>query len=136
MTANERLNRVRAARTESNRLLLKVEELENLATKITPVLSLAPKGEGGSYKDDSWANLIDYKARCQSQLDEYLTACKELTEELECIKNPRIRTAMLYRYVDCYKVEDIAEHMHYDVRNVYVLLRKGKKIYCKVYEDD
>lgn len=136
MTASERLDRVRAARMESDRLLLKVAELENLATRITPVISATPKSRGQSYKDDAWANLIDYKTQCQDQLNEYINASAELTKELGCIKNHKIRTAMLYRYVDCCKVEDIAERMHYDVRSIYIFLRKGKKIYCKEYGDD
>ena len=136
MTGSEKLNRVRVMRPEAERLSNKVEELENLATKMSQILSATPKGKGGSYKDDAWAAFIDYKSQCQAQLTDYLNACAELTEELECIKSTKIKTAMLYRYVDCLKIEQIAERMHYDIRNVYILLRKGKKIYCKVYGDD
>jgi len=124
----DRLNRVRDNKDAYIRLLTKVEELETLATRITPVLSDMPKG-GSSIIDDKWAKLIDYKAKLASKLGEYLCDCAELEKELECIRNPRIRTAMKYRYIDCMKIEDIADKLEVDLRYVYRLLKKGKEIY-------
>ena len=134
MNPMERLNRVRTSYAEASRLLLKVEELENLATKITPVLSQTPKGSSGGYKDDSWATLIDYKMTCEEVISEYIKSSMELDEELDCIRNRNIRTAMKYYYIDRKKQETIAELMGYSDREIRYYLQKGRQIYCEVYK--
>lgn len=134
MTPMDRLNRVRTSYAEAQRLLLKVEELEALATKITPVLSPTPKGDSGGYKDDSWARLIDYKMSCEELISEYIKSSMELDTELDCIRNRNIRTAMKYYYIDRKKQEAIADLMGYSDREIRYYLQKGRKIYCEVYQ--
>jgi len=130
----ERLNRVRNGKIEYERLMARVAELEALATRITPVLSDMPKG-GTSMTDDKWAKLIDYKQQLLERIGQYLTDCVELEKELECIRSQRIRTAMLYRYIDCMNVEAIADALDTDLRYTYKLLSKGRKIYDERYSD-
>lgn len=130
----EKLNRVRDAHAEYKRLIAKVEELDAIATRVTPVLSDMPKG-GSSQMDDKWARLIDYKQKLNDKLNEYLDNCAQLEEELGCIRNPKIRTAMKCRYVDCLTVEETADMIESDERYTYRLLKTGKKIYEEVYED-
>lgn len=136
MTAEERLNRVRNSWREYKRLSEKLEELEAIATRITPVLSDMPKGNSFRPKDDTWAELADYRDKCDEEIRWYLKASKQLEEELKCITNQNIRTAMAYRYIDCYKLEDIAATMSYEVRQVKRYLSKGKEIYIKEYQDE
>lgn len=131
----DRLNRVRASYLEVQRLLWKVEELENLATRTTPILSPTPKGNSGLPKDESWARLIDYMQECEAKISEYITNCIELEQELGCIRNQNIRTAMKYYYVDRKKQDEIAELMHYSDREIRYFLQKGRKIYKEVYDD-
>lgn len=129
---NERLNRVVSGKLEYERMLARVEELEALATRVTPVLSMTPGG-GSQLKDDTWAQLMDYKASLTDKIQQYLRDCDMLEHELECIRNPKIRTAMQYRYINGFLVEQIARAMNYDERNIYILLRKGKSIYADTY---
>ena len=135
MTCEERLNRVRNTYEEAKRLALKVEELESIATKMTPVLSLTPRSDGYALKDDTWAKYIDYKMQCEEKISDYITSCMELDNELDCIRNRSIRTAMKYYYVDRLKQETIAERMHYSDREIRYLLSKGRKIYYEEYND-
>ena len=134
---NERLNRVRNARFEYVRLLQKVEELETIATRTVPVLSQTPESRGSlRLQDDTWAKLADYKESCKEALNKYLTDCKELEKELECIKSPRIRTAMRYRYIDSFRITDIATAMGYEQRQIRRFLRTGEKIYSERIGED
>ena len=134
MNPIDRLNRVRNSYHEARRLLLKVEELENLATKMTPVYSNTPKGDSQTLKDDSWAKLIDYKMLCEERVREYLDSCRELEDELRCIRSDNIRTAMKYYYVDHKKQETIAEIMGYSEREIRYYLQRGRKIYTEAYK--
>lgn len=136
MNAEERLNRVRNGWQEFHRLSEKVEELEALATRVTPVLSDMPKGKSPKPKDDVWAMLADYKDQCEAEIRWYLKASQELEKELSIIYSPNIRTAMKYRYIDCLKVEDIADTMGYEIRSVRRFLAKGREIYLKEYKDE
>lgn len=131
----EELNKVRNGYSELQRLTLKIQELEALATKVTPVLSDVPKGSGNSSKDDVWARLTDYKMECQARLDSYLASSKELEQELKCIHNANIRTAMCYYYIDMIKQETIADLMHYSPRQVRNILSKGRKIYSESFAE-
>ena len=129
-----RLNRVRDGYFEYKRMLNRVQELEAIATKITPVLSDMPKGGSGN-QDDKWARLADYKAKVQDKLNQYLLDCEELEEELDCIRSPRIRAAMKSKYIDVMQTDDIARLIETDERYVYKLLARGRKIYEETYKD-
>ena len=134
MNPTERLNRVRTGYNEARRLLLKVEELENMATRMTPIYSQTPKSDSPALKDDSWAKLIDYKTLCEESVTAYINSCRELEEELGCIRNKNIRTAMKYYYIDRMKQEAIAELMGYSDREIRYYLQKGRSIYFEVYK--
>lgn len=133
MNAIERLNRVRNGSFKYKRLLLKVEELETLATRTVPVLSQTPEAHSGiNLRDDTWARLLDYKEECKAALNDYLKDCQELEAEIEsCIKSSRIKAAMLCRYVDIKSIRDTGRCIGYEERQVRRLLRTGEKIYCE-----
>lgn len=131
---NDRLNRVRVAYSEAKRLMLKIEELEAVATKTTAILSATPMGKSGHPKDEAWATLIDYKTQCEEKISDYITSCMELDAELDCIRNRNIRTAMKYYYIDRKKQEAIAEIMGYSEREIRYYLQKGRQIYSEVYK--
>lgn len=128
----DRLNRVREGKIEYYRLLRRVDELKALAEKVTPTISDMPKG-GNHTTEDTWVELADYKSRCEFQLKTYIADCASLEEELDCIRNPDIRTAMKYRYIDCLQVDEIMDLMHYERRWTYKLLSRGRRIYAKYY---
>lgn len=131
MNVIDRLNRVRKARFEYERLLNKVEELTTIAERMVPMMSQTPESRGSvKLNDDTWARLIDYKIECEAKLNQYLADCRELEKELECINSLRIRTAMHYRYVDSRPIREITASMGYDERSIYRFLRKGEEIYC------
>lgn len=135
MNVERRLNRVRWGWQEFNRLSLKVEELESLAQKITPTLSDMPKGNSPHPKDDTWATLIDYRTMCEEVIRQYLKDCKDLEEEMECIRSERIRTCMKLYYIDRYSQCRIADIMNYTERAIRSFLSKGRKIYYETYKD-
>lgn len=131
--ATTRLYSVRDSKAEYERQLMSLEELETIAEAITSHLSKVPKAAGGR-KDDTWAALADQRDIVQADLDYYLEAKTTLENELmELIRKPSIRTAMLYRFINCMSYDDIAAALQYDVRNVYYLVQAGKKIYIDWY---
>jgi len=136
MTAHESLNRVRNRAYEYERLLDKIAHLEALSVRVTPILSGTPKGSSRhGQTDEPWAALADYKKRCEEQLVQYARDCQELEAELGCIRSARVRTAMKYRYIDLYTIAHIADVMSMNERSVYKLLRRGRLIYEKKYEE-
>ena len=137
MTALERLNWVRCKHFEYKRLLTKVEELETLATRTVPSPSLTPEVHSGTKtREDTWTLLMDYKAKCDGKLAEYLLGCRRLEDEIDaCIKSERIRTAMKGKFVDCLTVPQIAAAMNYQERQVFRFLRTGENLYSERYKD-
>ena len=136
MTALERLNRVRSRWTEYHRLVMKVEELETLATKMVPLLAPNSDIHGSSKsREDTWALLADYRNECKDKLYDYLKDSRELEQELSCIRSPRIRTAMKYRYIDCMTKRQMAEAMNYSERQLTRFLKSGETIYCNAYRE-
>ena len=130
-----RLDRVIKGREEYNRLRRKIEELQSLAEKITTLPSQTPVSRSGGNKDALWAQLVDYKEQCEWQLLVYIEDCRALEQELECIRNSDIRTAMKYKYIDARTIEDIAERMSFSTRSIDRFLQTGRKIYLKYYPD-
>jgi len=132
----DKLNRVRDGWYEYQRMNERVERLEALAEKTTVSLSGMPRGgSDGSTAGDVWAMLIDCRDECARSIKQYLKDCKDLEQELLCIKSPRIRTAMMYRYIDCLDIEQIAERMECEERTVYYHIKKGRRIYEQTYEN-
>ena len=132
----EGLNRVQKLRQEYIRAEEKLEELETLATHITTRLSDMPKNAPASDLASILAALADHREKYAGIVKRYLDNCDQLERELNAIRNPAIRTAMIRRYVDGMKVEDIAEAMHYERSWVYRLLNKGRKIYSKEHRGE
>ena len=129
-----RLNLVRDCKAEYERQLETLEELETIAESITPHLSKVPPSGSHRPKDDAWARLADQRSVVQEDLSYYLRVREELeTELMTLIRKPSIRTAMLYRFINCLSIDEIAEKMKYDPRNVYYLIRSGKNIYLDWY---
>ena len=122
------------SKAEYERQLRSLDELETIAESITTHFSQTPRAIGNSKKDDTWAALADQRSIVKDDLDFYLDAKAELEEELMgLIRKPNIRTAMLYRFINCMSYDAIAEALGYDVRNVYYLVQAGRKIYISWY---
>ena len=133
--AEARLRQVRDCKAEYDRQSQTLEELETLAESITSHLSDMPKAHGSDHRqDDIWARLADQRSRVEEDLEYYLSLRHELEMEiLDLIRKPSIRTAMLYRYINCMSIEEIARMMRYEERNIFYLLRVGKDIYVNWY---
>ena len=136
MTAYESLNRVRDGVYAYERLLDRIAYLEALSQRVTPVLSGMPKGSAKQGQtDEPWAALADYKQKCEEQIAQHVRDCQSLELELTCIRSVRVRMAMMYRYVDLYTIPRIADAMSMNERSVYKLLRRGRLIYEKSFEE-
>lgn len=125
----KKITRVLELRAEYKRLLGKVEELEALCERSTSSITGMPRSAGISLRDDTWAELMDYKASCSDRLNDYVMTWLELDGELDRIKNPNIRTAMKYKYLDGETISVIAEKMSYTTRSIDRFLRVGRRIY-------
>ena len=131
------LNRVRRSKIAYEQLLIKVEQLETLATHITANLTGMPKAEGKS-PDEIWAMLADYKNQCIGAVYQYLRDCKELDAEIDSLPyDPntefQIRAVMKCRYLDGMTGADISEKLHYSERYVRELISRGRTLYNEKY---
>ena len=131
------INRVRLGKNEYERLLLKIESLETIATHMTTNLDGMPKGTTRQV-DDAWATLADYRSQCVASLHQYLIDCIELNQELDELpyrKGVRFQTRaiMKCKYLDGMTDAQIAEKLHYSDRYVRELLRYGRSLYEKLY---
>lgn len=128
-----KLDRVLNGAAEIKRLKQKVEELQSLAEKTTASVSKTPKGKGGKGKDELWNQLIDLKGKYELQLKAEELDKLSLEQELDCIRNADIRTAMKMHYIDALKIERIAELTAYSPRTIDRYLQKGREIYDRYY---
>lgn len=131
------LRRVLEGRQTYERLLEKIEVLNEQATKVTVTLSDMPKGRSGSTLEDVWALLVDYKAELARELVYYYADSVEMEDQFDkYIPKANERIAMKFRYIDGLKIKDIADKLGYDLRYTQTLLAQGKAAYYAGLEAD
>jgi DNA-directed RNA polymerase specialized sigma24 family protein len=134
------INRVRKAKTLYEQLLLKIEDLETIATHMTAELTGMPRG-GNKLADDTWAVLADYRTKCVEAVQQYLLDCRTLDEEIDRLPLKKstasqTRAVMKCKYLDGMTDEQIAEKLHYSDRYVRQLIFDGRILYYKTYGEE
>lgn len=113
-------------------LELEVERLRSEATRITPLLSGMPGGQGDGQQ---LPRAVEAITEAQVELQEQVLCCEELRREvlavIEAVPDVRNREILRRRYVLGQRWEKIGEDMSMNVRWVYK--RHRKIVTCMAY---
>ena len=94
-----------------------VDQMETLATRVTPRLSGMP---GGGADGQSLPRAVEGIIRAQQELEAQINVCKairgEVVAALEQITNPRDHEILRRRYILGQRWEEIAVEMHLEYR--------------------
>lgn len=123
------INSVLKLRKECKRAAELIDIYESLAMRMTAQLSDMPRSGSPTPIDDWWAKLADQRDYYNKKVTEYVQATFELNTALDKLPDENIRLAMKARYISGEMVADIAEQMHYSERNLYRMLKAGRKQY-------
>ncbi|WP_299448182.1 hypothetical protein [uncultured Phascolarctobacterium sp.] len=107
----------------------KLQELRNIAQKITPTYSLAPGGvSGGQRIENAVIKIADLENSIREDIEKLVSAIAEVRQLIACIEDPLLR-AVLYRRYLCYqKWEQIAADLNYSWRRAHQLHNKALNV--------
>lgn len=107
-----------------------VDQMETLATRVTPRLSGMP---GGGADGQSLPRAVEGIIRAQQELEAQINVCRAIRAEvvaaLEQITNPRDHEILRRRYILGQKWEQIAVEMNY---NFQYICKRHKLVVCKL----
>ena len=107
-----------------------VDQMETLATRVTPRLSGMP---GGGADGQSLPRAVEGIIRAKQELEAQVNVCKAIRAEvvaaLEQITNPRDHEILRRRYILGQRWEEIAVEMHYKYQHI---CRCHKDAVCKL----
>lgn len=120
MTAKEYLHQYGQLKREVLRLIDERQRWVDLATKITPTYSDAPKG--GQSSAGKIPAAVERIAEQEEKIDAKIAELTKLQGEIEKllneVKNPDYRLLLELRYLQGLTWEQIAERMHYSWRHI------------------
>lgn len=107
-----------------------VDQMETLATRVTPRLSGMP---GGGADGQSLPRAVEGIIRAKQELEAQVNVCRAIRAEvvaaLEQITNPRDHEILRRRYILGQKWEQIAVEMNY---NFQYICKRHKLVVCKL----
>lgn len=117
MTAKEYLQQYKDAVERARSALEHLEELQSMATRITP--QYGGEGGGGQHQsgDAKLANAVDKiieaKSRVSDELEMLIATEREVVMTIDSIADKTLSTLLYKRYVNCKTFELIAVEMNY-----------------------
>ena len=109
------LSRYRRLNARIDRLLEEQSRWRELAVKITPTLSQAPGGGGGSGSpiERLMDKVLEIDEEINREIDELQIVRQEIRAALNQLEDENLKLLMEYRYIDGLTWEQIAIKMHY-----------------------
>jgi len=110
MTTKEYLSQIKDMR---DRIKEKQAQIDNLRSLLTSI-SVNTESERVSSSSDPdkigkmISDILDREAELKVYVDEYLQKEKEITHQIDSMKNSRCRSILHWRYVECETFENIA----------------------------
>jgi len=110
MTTKEYLSQIKDMR---DRIKEKQAQIDNLRSLLTSI-SVNTENERVSSSSDPdkigkmISDILDREAELKVYVDEYLQKEKEITHQIDSMKNPKCRAILYWRYVACMTFENIA----------------------------
>lgn len=120
MKVKDYLNQAYKAEIQIKSKLEQVETLRALAEKTTTTLSHTPKGtDQRGQVENILAKIIDMETEINGDIDRLLDLKNDIREWISKVTDPDLRLVLEFRYL-CYKSwPQIAEEMHYDIRQIH-----------------
>lgn len=104
----------------------KLQELRNLAQKVTPAYSQSPGGSGNAQKlENSIAKIIEQEKIIAECCNELCAQLAEVRALVALLPMGPMRLVMQRRYLNYQKWERIAAELHYSWQNVHRLHSKA-----------
>lgn len=132
MTYDEKiawLRRYQDSLRRERELEREVEQMETLATRVTPRLSGMPGGGDGQSLPRAVEGIIRAKQELEAQINQCGAIRREVVAALEQIDNPRDHEILRRRYILGQKWEQIAVEMNYAYQYV---CDRHKRTVCKM----
>lgn len=106
-----------------------VEQMETLATRVTPRLSGMPGSGDGQSLPRAVEGIIRAKQELEAQINQCGAIRREVVAALEQIDNPRDHEILRRRYILGQKWEQIAVEMNY---NFQYICKRHQLVVCKL----
>ena len=138
MTTKEYLSQIKDMR---DRIKEKQAQIDNLRSLLTSI-SVNTENERVSSSSDPdkigkmISNILDREAELKVYIDEYLQKEKEISCQIDSLKNPKCRAILHWRYVECARFEDIANVvMQQTTRHILRLHGQALKEFEEEYQE-
>ena len=136
MTARDFLNQAYKLDQRINSKLEQVSVLNDLALKVTGVITGMPhsSNHGSSRVADAVDKIVDLQAEINRDVDALVDIKREITHVIKAVDNTDCRLLLEMRYL-CYRSwEQIAVDMNYSIDNVFRVHRKALRLVGEILE--
>ena len=123
MTAKEYLSQAKYLDARINSKIKQVDQLNDLATSATSVLTGMPHNPSGSTSRmaDTIAKIIDLQDEINHDIDTLVDLKSEIAEAIKAIPDVEQQTILEQRYLCFLKMEQISVDMGYSIQHLYRL---------------
>lgn len=135
----QHLNKIRFIDQDINSRIKEKEKLRDTLILKTSTINedKVQESNQGAF-DDKYSNYLEFAEHIDSKIDELVNFKKEVTEEIDQLKDQRHRIILREKYINLNTFEYIAEALGYDLRWVYRVhgeaLLAYKNIFLKSHE--
>lgn len=135
--AKEYLQRVGRCDERINAMLVEVDNLYDMVTKITPTLKQDVVTGGGSQDKigDAVSKIVDLKNEINRRIDYYVDLKREASALLDKVENHLYYIILYRRYILCESFEFIAAELNYTYRWVCSLHGNALRAFADVMPD-
>ena len=121
MTKDELKRKLKSARDCQKLLENDFDErqrLRNLAERMTPVYSNAPRNRSAKNQDGKILDLVEYEAIITDDMNKLVQALAEVRAIINYAGNDRLCLVLRMRYLNYYSWSKIAGELNYDIKHV------------------
>lgn len=139
MRAKEYLSQVRLLDERITCKLADAARLQEMATRVTPILREDGVSGGGGAPDrlaDAVAKIVDLKAEINRDIDRLVDKKREIAAKLEKVSDRRYYTVLSRRYLLFETFEKISCEMNYSWRRVHDLHGQALEAFQRVLDEE
>lgn len=129
MTKDELKQKLRSAYGLQKQLeaeFVALQNLKDVANKVTPAYSLAPGGGGtGQRIENATAKIVDLENSIRQDFENLVAALTAIRKLIADVDDALLRSVLYMRYLNYQKWEVIAVNLNYDIRWIHKLHSRG-----------
>ena len=132
------LNKIRLYDARIENGLQELSDLEEMVTRITPVLKQDVVSSSSSQDKlgDTVAKIADLRVKINRDVDAFVDLKREALAKLAKVEKPEYYRLLAWRYVNYYTFERIATEMNYSYRNITKMHGRALQAFEKVMEKE